>query len=296
MRMKLAQVLAVKLARLGRRVFLFHPRKERLEGGAVEHLAAHGVAFSRSREKPRQPSSASLPGNGHGRLLSSASTPGSRTSAQAEVSVTPAQLVARRDAGPQRVGELVLAAGRLLQARGELEDAGLEQVDAGVVEGVGRGHGALFHEVDHEAFAVEHDGAALGQVLAILYRDHAVLAEGLRQPRVVGGRLDQDVAVGEEEAIGANPVTRELRRLACAVLHLLLAVSDAEAERGAVAEVVCDDVAAPADDDEEVAHAGRVAQALDDVLQDRLALDLLHRFRNVGGELAHARAPCPRRE
>ncbi len=91
---------------------------------------------------------------------------------------------------------------------------------------------------------------------------------------------------------GASPTPRpgQLGRLARAVLHDLLAVGDLHAKARAVAEVLADHLAAPAGDDENFGDLRFVAQALDDALQDRLALDLEHRLGDGLGQLAHARA------
>ena len=68
-------------------------------------------------------------------------------------------------------------------------------------------------------------------------------------------------------------------------------VADAHAEAAAVAEVVADDVAAVADDDDDVAHAELVAQQLDVALDQRHAVDLEHRLGHGPSVRVRAHAP-----
>ena len=221
--------------------------------------------------------------------FNSASTPGSRTSAHAFFSVTPRSRSARAHARLQRIGEFIFAAWRFLEPRRVGEDARREEIDAGIIIGVGRNFAqrAFLHQVAHETLVVENDRAALGQVLAVLHRDDAVLLEGLDQAPVIGRRTEQDVAVGQEKFFGTDPFLRRVGRFAGAVLHLLFAVGNAYAPARAVAEVFADDLAVPAYDDEKIADRRLVAQPLDDVLEHRLALDAHHRLGEPGGEVAH---------
>ena len=112
---------ASERSRLDGGIFLFQPRGKRFERRAIDELAADGVTLFRGEvteaafdELPATRCSRAR--RGHDRLFSSASTPGSRTSAQAGGERDAAQLVAGGDAGLERVRELVLAAGRFLRA------------------------------------------------------------------------------------------------------------------------------------------------------------------------------------
>ena len=106
---------------------------------------------------------------------------------------------------------------------------------------------------------------------------------------LIGGRRDQNVAVGENKIVVADKFPGDFRGFAGAVLHRLAAKGDLDVPFLAVAEIVFDDFAAKAGDDEEMAQAGG-NQAGENVFQDRFALDAEHGFGQFGGQPAHARS------
>ena len=105
---------------------------------------------------------------------------------------------------------------------------------------------------------------------------------------VVDG-IDEDVAVAEDEGVGAGEITGEIHDAACAVLDDLGHVFDTGAKALAIAKEAGDDIRAVADNDEKTFDAGGF-EALEDVEEDRFAVDLEHGLGEIGGVFAHTGA------
>src|SRR5207244_10005627 len=147
------------------------------------------------------------------------------------------------------------------------------------------------HDATQAKPIIEEIQSAFGYVLAA--RDGHQRREGPFIPAAehlsISLRLDEDVPVSEQEIVGTDERLGQLWRFAGAVLDELSAVAEVHAPARAVTEVILDHLRPPARDDEKLAQPG-AGQAFDDVLQDRLTLNLEHGLGNLLGEVLHSRA------
>jgi len=148
----------------------------------------------------------------------------------------------------------------------------------------------FFHQPLQAELFVKKVQAALGHVLAARDGDDAgeiAFAEAPEHLRIRFGR-NQNVAVRQEKRGIADELLRQFRRLARAVLHDLPSERDARVPFRAVAEMIFNDLGAPAGDDKNFADARR-QDAGDNVFEDGFALVAEHGLGQLIGEFPHAR-------
>ena len=161
-----------------------------------------------------------------------------------------------------------------------VEDAGLEDVDAGI-DGVGEDLSPrrLLEETDDAAVIVGDDDAELERIGHALQRDGDVVA-GFAMMAHQRREIDvgQRVAADDEERRAGQEVVRHLDRARGAERRVLDDVVHLHAERAAVPEPRLDLVGEIVEGSDDLGEAVP-PQQIDDVLHDRLAGDGRERFR-----------------
>src|SRR5205814_298982 len=190
---------------------------------------------------------------------------------------------------------------RFLELGREVENNPAKDVDAGVVpadfarlepavafELLDLNWSWFFDEANQAEIFVEEIQTAFSHVFTAGDRNQAGEFTRMkpRQHLRIRVGLNEDVAISEQKWIAAHKVFGQFRGFAGAILDHLPSISDVHAELPAIFEVLLDRFRAIPGDDKNIANPV-LGEALDDVLQNRFALDFEHRFRKLVRQFAH---------
>ena len=136
---------------------------------------------------------------------------------------------------------------------------------------------------------VHEHRTALADVFATRDRDNCFNVLVKIGDALVIRRIDQDVAVAQNKRTLFDKIPGQIDNAARPILHCLCRILNPDVVARTVTEKLLHHISTIADDDQRLPDSC-IAQAFDDVLQNRFAAHFDHWFRHFGRKLAHPRS------
>src|SRR5439155_5046834 len=172
----------------------------------------------------------------------------------------------------------------------EIENARTKCINAGVIPRTGwLAWFWFFAKINKFHFLVQKNRATFAYIFTARYTNNRFDIVGKIDKSFVVSRIDKDVAVIQDKRRIAGEIAREIDNAPGSILHHLRRILYFDVVTRTIAEEILDGLGAVADNNQETPDA-RVPQSFDNVLQNRLATHLDHRFGKIGGHLPHPRA------
>src|SRR4029077_7709020 len=180
--------------------------------------------------------------------------------------------------------EFVLAARRWLQPCDEFKNARPKRVQTGVIPGACWFAWLwFFAKIDELHLLVHKNRTAFADVFAARNGDNRfTIIRKIDEAFVIYG-TDQNIAIAQNKWRAAGEVAGKIDNAARTVLHRLRSVFDFDIMMPAITKKVPHHFRMIANDNYKSAYA-RIAQSFYNVLQNRFAAHLNHRFRKINSE------------